>query len=275
MRKRTTGGAHGKIGGDVWTWIAVLLGLTFMAAGCATTTNTKEAAPTVRKAKPSYSRFLSHYERLQPVPGDEDARRWLADKVKWNSYDQVMIAPIQVFLKDDAQYKGIDPNDLKQLVDYFHNALVKQMSSVVKVVDKPGPGVLVVRVAIVDLVPTRVWQSAVGTATPFGFVAELASGAATHSKVGSMPYLGKTGIEVQVVDGGTGRVVAEYLDKEVGRKYVVEMDKNVPDAAKKWADGYLNSFKTWGYTKVAFDKWAKLLRRRFEQLRGAGGARTG
>ena len=39
------------------------------------------------------------------------------------------------------------------------------------------------------------------------------------------------------------------------------------EAAKKWADGYFDSFTTWNYAKDAFDSWAKLFRQRFDELR--------
>jgi hypothetical protein len=53
-----------------------------------------------------------------------------------------MIDRIKVFLKEDAKYKGIDPAELKALVDYFHEAIKKAVSEAYPVVREPGPDVL-------------------------------------------------------------------------------------------------------------------------------------
>lgn len=212
--------------------------------------------------------FLSDYARLKPLPGQHQAKAWRQDGVNWAQYDKVLIERIQVFLKNEGQRKGVDPTDLKTLIDYFYAALTREVGQAATLVDKPGPGVLRVRIAIVDLVPTSAAASAVGTCIPYAFAAELASGPADGLPAGSTPYLGHTGIQAQFLDGASGRVVAEFADTEVGRKYVAELDKGVGNAAEQWASGYFSSFTTWGYAKNAFDKWAKLLRERLDELRG-------
>jgi hypothetical protein len=73
--------------------------------------------------------------------------------------------------------------------------------------------------ALTDLVPTGVGQSILGTAVPYGFVAEAASGVATGRPAGPTPYLGETGIEVQFRDGTTGQILGECRDAQIGRKY--------------------------------------------------------
>jgi hypothetical protein len=72
-----------------------------------------------------------------------------------------------------------------------------------QVVDQPGPGVLVLRIELTNLVPTQVSRSVAGTAIPYGFVAEAASGPASGRPAGSTPYLGETGIEMQFLDGAS------------------------------------------------------------------------
>ena len=105
----------------------------------------------------------------------------------------------------EGEVKIIDPNDLKTLTDYFHAALVKALKPEMQVVDKAGPGVVVIRVALTDLVPTTVTDSLAGTLIPYGFVAEAGSGVATGRPAGSTPYLGETGMEMQFRDGANGR----------------------------------------------------------------------
>jgi hypothetical protein len=214
------------------------------------------------------SGFLTDYARLAPIPNGEGVRCWRAPNVDWKRYDKALIARMQVTLKP-GQRKGIDPTDLKTLLDYFHNALVTALKPQMQVVDKAGPGVLIIRAALTDLTPTNVLDSLAGTAIPYGFVAEAASGAATGLPAGATPYLGETGIEVQFRDGASNTVVGECEDTEVGRKYAADLNAGAGGAAQAWVGGYLNSFTAWSYAKDAFDKWAALTARRIAVLRSS------
>jgi hypothetical protein len=74
-----------------------------------------------------------------------------------------------------------------------------------QVVDKAGPGVVVIRIALTDLMPTDGYDSVAGTLIPYAFVAEAGSGVATGRPAGSTPYMGETGMEMQFRDGGNGQ----------------------------------------------------------------------
>lgn len=242
------------------------------AAGCATTETKPSSDPAATSfdpaAPPARSGFLSDYEQLKPVEGMKGAEAWRSADADWKKFNKVLIERIQVFVKEEGKPKPIDPTDLKMLVDYFYEALVKALKPAVEIVDKEGPDVLRVRIAIVDLVPTVAYRSLLGTATPYGFVAEYASGPATGRAAGSTPYLGHTGIEAQFIDGGLKKVIAEFSDLRVGKKYGADLAKSAPDAAVKYATGYFSSFSAWGYAKDAFNLWAALIRERFDELRG-------
>lgn len=212
--------------------------------------------------------FLTNYARLAPMPAGDGMKCWRQPGVQWQRFDKVLITRMQVTLKP-GQAKSIDPTDLKMLLDYFHNALVAALKPQLAVVDKPGPGVLVLRIALTDLTPTNVVESLAGTAAPYGFVAEIGSGAVTGLPAGATPYLGETGIEAQVRDGATNAIIAECEDTEVGRKYAADLNAGASGAATAWIGGYLNSFTAWSYAKDAFDKWAVLTARRVAVLRGS------
>jgi len=192
---------------------------------------------------------------------------WRDANVSWKSYDKVLIECIQVYLAPGGAQKPVDPSDLKTLLDYFHSALVKDLQPDVQIVSTTGPGVLRVRIALTSLVPTNAVDSLVGTAVPYGFVGEIASGAATGRPVGSTPYLGQTGMEAQFRDGASGKVVAECADTEIGRKYAADLNQGIPNAAEKWVGGYLDSFTSWSYAQNAFNKWAAVLAQRLRALR--------
>ncbi len=252
--------------------LALTLGCTLLALGCASTDSSVMGSGTgVTASDPTRftkSGFLSDYGRLKPVAWAEGIQCWRAADADMKRYDKVLITRMEVTLKP-GQAQGIDPTDLKTLTDYFHASLVRELKPQMAVVDKPGHGVIVIRIALTNLVPTSVTRSVSGTLIPYGFVAEAGSGVATGRPAGSTPYLGETGMEMQFLDGGSKAIVAECRDTEIGRKYAADMDAGAVGAAQTWASGYVNSFQSWSYAKNAFDKWSALTAQRFAALRGA------
>ncbi len=213
------------------------------------------------------SGFLSDYQRLTKAPGGDGALCWRNPEVDLKRYDKVLITRILVSLKADQQ-EAVDPTDLKALVDYFHNALSKSLKPQMQIVTQPGPGVLVLRIELTNLVPTQVSRSLAGTAIPYGFVAEAASGPASGRPAGSTPYLGETGIEMQFLDGASNVVLGECADTQIGRKYAADIDAGAAAATNTWIKGYMSSFQSWSYARDAFDKWSLQIADRLAVLRG-------
>ena len=224
-------------------------------------------------ARLTRSGFLSDYARLKPNPQAGGIECWRDPRLDAARFDKVLVSRIVVSLAPpkidkEGEQKTIDPNDLKTLTDYFHNSLLKALKPQMQVVDKAGPGVVVIRIALTNLVPTTVSDSVAGTLVPYAFIAEAGSGVATGRPAGSTPYMGETGMEMQFRDGGNGQVIAECRDTQIGRKYAADVDASAVGAAQTWASGYLNSFQAWSYAKNAFDKWSMLVAKRFAELRG-------
>jgi len=254
-----------------WSLGLALAGVVLLS-GCASSgvMGTDADVTASEPSRLTHSGFLSDYARLKPVSWAEGIECWRDPDINAAKYDKLLISRMVVTLKPGEQ-KGIDPTDLKTLTDYFHQALVKAIEPQMQVVEQPGGGVLVLRIALTDLVPTSVGESLVGTAVPYGFVAEAGSGVASGRPAGSTPYLGETGMEVQFLDGASSKVLGECRDTEIGRKYAADLDAGATGAAETWANGYLSSFQSWTYAKDAFDKWAALTAKRLAALRGVGG----
>lgn len=253
--------------------VAVLAGCAFLA-GCAGDSAIMGSGTSITatdKARLTQSGFLSDYARLKPTPWGDGIECWRAPNLDARSFDKVMVSRIVVSLapsKDKNAEQMIDPSDLKTLTDYFHNSLDKALKPQMKIVDKAGPGVVVIRIALTDLVPTKVTDSLAGTLIPYAFIAEAGSGVATGRPAGSTPYMGETGMEMQFRDGATGAILAECRDTQIGRKYAADVNAGAVGTAQTWAGGYLNSFQAWSYAKNAFDKWSLLVAERFAKLRG-------
>ncbi len=215
----------------------------------------------------THTNFLTNYSKMVKAPGSDGALCWRDDKINLQSFKKVMITRIVVTLKDD-QAQGIDPTNMKALTDYFYKALVTALKPQFEIVDKPGPGVIVIRIALTDLVPTSVGRSLTGTLIPYGFIAEASSGVAAGDPAGSTPYLGQTGMEIQFLDGASRTAIGECVDTQIGRKYAADVEAGASGATTTWINGYMNSFQAWTYAQNAFDKWSMEIANRLAVLRG-------
>lgn len=249
-----------------------------MLAGCAGQNGGTGVATGVTvsdKAHFSRTGFLSDYGRLQPVTWSDGMECWREPNLDAKQYDRVLVSRIVVSLapaKGDGAQNTVDPSDLKTLTDYFHDSMVRALRPRIQVVDKPGPGVVVMRIAVTDLSPTRVSESVAGTLIPYAFIAEAGAGVATGRPAGSTPYMGEAGMEMQFRDGVSGAILAECRDAQIGRKYAADLNAGAAGAVEVWANGYLSSFQSWSYAKLAFDKWSLLIAQRIAELRGVGAA---
>ncbi|MFZ4535487.1 DUF3313 domain-containing protein [Propionivibrio sp.] len=257
---------------DVRAMGMVVLAAGTLLSGCATDNAASSGANVTAsdKTRMTKSGFLSDYAKLKPTAWGEGIECWRNPKLDARNYDKALFSRIFVSLappKDGSEEQMIDPADLKTLTDYFHDSLVKALKPQMQIVDQPGAGVVVIRIALTNLVPTKVSNSVAGTLIPFAFVAEAGSGVATGRPAGSTPYLGETSMEMQFRDGVSGTVLGECRDTQIGRKYAADVNSGADGAAKTWANGYLNSFQAWSYAKNAFDKWSLLVAQRFAELR--------
>jgi len=229
-----------------------------LIAGCASPPTTAESY------QPSGFLNADTYARLQTAPDGSGAQVYRKPGLNLKNYNKVMLDPIKVWYRNDADHKGSDPNELKTLTDYFRQSLVKALGSAYPVVDKPGPGVLRVRIALTELKPTNTGMSVVTLVVPYASVADMAAGGGT----GSTPYLGDAAIEAEFRDSRSNELLAAYVDKRVGKKYDVDMKGGVGAAVSQGVDSYTKAYSTWGYAEQAFDYWAQKLRRRLDEARG-------
>lgn len=229
--------------------IALLPVLFLLLTGCASTSQEVSGS--------KYSGFLADYSKLQPDPDGSGAVRYRNPGANMGKYNKVMIEKIVVSLKSDAEYKAIDPNEMKALTDYFREAIARELGSDYPVVNQAGPDVLRARIAITDLVPTKAAMSVVVLVTPFAGFADVASGAASKGGVGSAPYLGHSAVEVEGIDSETLQPVFSYVEQRFGKKY----DAENPGA-------YFDAYSTWAYAQKNFDYWAKKFRARMDEAHG-------
>jgi len=205
--------------------------------------------------------FLSDYSHIKADGENGKVYRYRAPSVDASRYHKLMIERIRIWLKPGTEDNGIDPAELKELVDYFHKAIVEAVQDAYPVVDEPGPDVLRVRIAVTDIVPNKVEASVVSLVVPYLWVGEASAGAA-KGEPGSTPFVGEATLELEALDSVNGEQVAAYIETRVGKKY------NWTEGVQKGVDAYLKAYSTWAYTKQSMDDWAQLIRTRLDAVHG-------
>ncbi len=193
---------------------------------------------------PSNSGFLSDYSKLRPVDGADGTYRYVDGNANLRPYDKILIDPVQVFVTPGPDYSGVQPDVLKRMADVFRMEFVGAMLSGYHVVEKPGPDVLRVRLAITGVQPVRPDLTATDF-LPIKAVFNVARDAA-----GGAPQVAEMSAEAEVLDAN-GRVVGAAVSTR-------KAGKTLPQGEKiKWAD-----------LQTIAATWAKGLRQQIDFSRG-------
>ena len=100
----------------------------------------------------------------------------------------------------------------KFLTSYFYNQLKTTLAKNFALVDQPGQGVLVLRVALMDATTATPGLRSISVIVPQARILNGAQSLAT----GSYAFVGSAEAEMMATDGVTGMVLAEAVDKQAG-----------------------------------------------------------
>ncbi len=205
--------------------------------------------------------FLTDYSKIEKSEDETGAFLYVNPAADFGKYNKLLVDRIKIFFKDDSKYKGIDPDELKVLTDYFYEAIHKAVGDAYPMVKEAGPYVLRMRIAITDLVPNKPSASFTSLVIPFSWIGDAGSGVA-KGDAGSTMFTGEATIEMEALDSISSTQLAAHIETETGKKY------NYTHGAKKGMKDYLDAYSKWDYTKQAMDDWALLLRRRLDAAHG-------
>jgi hypothetical protein len=172
----------------------------------------------------------SAYDLLKKV-SDGNTYRWIKPGVDPKKYNKFMVDSVIFFLADKADYKGIDPQEMKELADEFNKQLVAAFKGKFPIVVDPGPDVLRIRIAITNIQPSRPGVSAVTSIIPIGLGVSLIKRGATGGWTGS----GETAAEIIMQDSMTNEVVAMGADARAAA---------FDERFSKWGSA-IDAFKFW------------------------------
>jgi len=179
----------------------------------------------------------SVYDLLKPGPVGGGKLRWIKDGFDAKKYDKFMVDSVVFFLADKSDYKGIDPQEMKELCDQFNKEMVAAFKDKYPIVAVPGPNVMRIRIAITNIKQSRPGVSVVTSIIPVGLGVSVVKKGATGGWAGS----GETGLEFMALDSMTEEILALGVDV---RKAEFEQ------RFSKWGSA-TDAFKFWSQRTVA------------------------
>ena len=225
------------------------LAAVLFASGCSTTVESKpEAVKAVESGGPlpsSVTGFLGpDASKLAPGPQGGAALVWINPGAQWSSYTKIQLMPVEFWAAADSK---VSTADQQVLTGYFYNALKTNLSKSFTLVDQPGPGVMTLRVALMDATTAVPGLRTVSVIVPQARVLNMAQSLATDSYA----FVGSAEAEMKMTDSVTGEVLGEAVDQRAG-------GMGLKGAA---------SFQ-WGDAQNAMDYWAQKIPNRISQLQG-------
>jgi hypothetical protein len=186
----------------------------------------------------NYSGFLGDYSKLQAGPEGGVDQRYIKEGVDFKKYNKIMLDQVRFYFNNDAADKGIDADEMKELADTFHRAVMDALGSAYPLTAKPGPNVMRIRVAITDMELPNRGINAISTVLPVGLAISTVKSGVTGKGTGC----GEVSMEFEALDSQTNRILANGVDRRSGGK-IDSMSKfgTAEEAFKFWA----GRLRTW------------------------------
>lgn len=228
---------------------AIGLTVILIASGCSTTVESKpEAAKALESGgplPPSVTSFMGDdASKLQPGPEGGAALAYINPNAQWSQYTKIYLMPVEFWAAADSK---VSQSDQQMLTAYFYNKLQEDLSKNFTIVNQPGPGVMTLRVALMDATTAVPGLRTVSVIVPQARVLNGIQSLAT----GSYAFVGSAEAEMKATDSTTGQLLAAAVDQRAGGMGVKSA----------------TSFE-WGDSENAMDYWAEKINNRFLQLQG-------
>jgi hypothetical protein len=235
-----------RIGGGV---VAIGLAALLLDSGCSTTVaSAPAAAQAVESGGPlpsAVTGFLGpDASKLAAGPEGGAALVWVNPNAQWATYTKIQLMPVEFWAAADSK---VSTADQATLTEYFYNQLQTNLSKSFTLVDQPGPGVMTLRVALMDATTAVPGLRTISVIVPQARVLNLAQSMATDSYA----FVGSAEAEMKLTDSVTGALLAEAVDQRAG-------GMGLKSAA---------SFQ-WGDAQNAMDYWAQRIPNRLLALQG-------
>lgn len=169
--------------------------------------------------------FLTDYSRLAPRQSDRGAEFvYVAPQAveKVVKYEGVMVDQPEILISPDSPYKGAKPENLLAVANSMRDAMDARLKNGhYNIVDKPGPGIIYVRVALTDLQVEKKKRSLLEY-TPIGAV--VGFGVDAMKDFQKKYDILKMVLQAEITDSVTNEVYGQYVMVTGGGAKPVRID---------------------------------------------------
>ena len=194
---------------------------------------------------PDTSGFLDDYSLLREGGPNELHLVYRNPKADWHAYNAVLLEPVTLWRSGRRSLQPVPEEDLLRLVTDFQRAVRTHLEKDFRFVDRPGPGVMRIRLGITDARASDpvldVLTASRGTGRPH----PAGAGALDPE---TRRFLESAAIEGEIRDSQTNELLAQGVDRR---------RREIPAS------------ETWGQVDRAFDFWAERMSARLESRTGA------
>ena len=215
-------------------WLAGIMVAVLMISACSTARKGQEAALSAAPAEDT--EFSQSADKMKEDPNRPFHRIWYDPRANSTHFTSVYVAPVNTdYLKtmswwNQASVAGLGTDrdkDVKEIADYFRASAQKAIKEDPKhryeVVDVATDNTLVLEMAIIELVPTKVWLNS---------MTQLFVGAWNH---------GTIAFEGRVRDGKTQEIIVAFADRQHGDSGIVSSD----------------DYSWWAHAHEVMDDWSQ------------------
>jgi hypothetical protein len=175
------------------------------------------------------SEFLGEYPPLEAIDEMGTSFIWLAPDAE-RKYRALLFEQPEIFLAPDSEYKGIKPDVFKIISDTMRDVMGTASVEYYPVVEVPGPDVIRVRSALMDLYFKEdkggrgsSWLQIIGGVADYEM----------RAAIGRNISLVEVRLEMEAIDNETGKRLAVVV-AYTGQKKNDELD--LPERPSSWSD---------------------------------------
>lgn len=164
------------------------------------------------------SSFIEDLPELSRSKTDKSILEWTSETANVLDYESLYVSQPVIILSDKNKYKGVQPNQKAVMADRVMALAKAQFGDLLKDADSIGKGTLVMNLAITEIIMKKK-RSLLGF-TPAGAVMHAATsnrGYEDLEKFAKKIELKEANLEVELVDGSTGELVAVRIIEIEGK----------------------------------------------------------
>jgi len=146
--------------------------------------------------------YVGNLGGLAPISAQGFEGAYAKDGTLPRGFSSVFVAPVSVISGQDKWLDDLAPSDYRPVQDYLQRRLTDALSKKFSIADKPGPGVLIVAASFTELRPNKPTMTELGKNPGEDYARSFG--------------IGRGGVQIDIRDGGSGALLAAFVDHEQG-----------------------------------------------------------